>query len=378
MNIISGSAQYSAPVSLEEPNKSKKPHSSPKVIKVAKQFFAALKSFFHLQDSCGVKTGRIYQQGHYSNDQELWRDIRYKSKDLIDNKFTFQKKLSAGQEGEVSLYRQTVSGKDKDYVIKFIHPEQICDFDRQDLYTLRPTASTIENDQGEALGLFFEKGGKLLRYKALLLWDFDQQEVKYVTSDDYNRDPAVYNKLPVVGTVSRAKEGGLDRLNKTSHPADRAHNTKTFGLKMAHSLHEFHEQASGLAHGDVKADNFLVKGEKVYLCDYGHSRRVDIRGKGGLGSKYFQSPEVRRGNSPTIASDWYSFGMTLYRTYTSDTDISWHKEIEGQDVRLVDKNLIDNQELRKLLFNKDNGLLLVDSEKRASYNEIINHPFFNG
>ena len=94
--------------------------------------------------------------------------------------------------------------------------------------------------------------------------------------------------------------------------------------------------------------------------------------------EYFQSPEVRSGNSPTIASDWYSFGMTLYRTYTSDTDISWHKEIEGQDVRLVDKNLIDNQELRKLLFNKDNGLLLVDSEKRASYNEIINHPFFNG
>ena len=224
-----------------------------------------MKSFFHLQDSCGVKTGRIYQQGHYSNDQELWRDIRYKSKDLIDNKFTFHKELSAGQEGEVSLYSQTVSGKDKAYVIKFIHPNQTCEFDKADLYTLRPTASTIENDQGEALGLFFEKGGKLLRYQALLLWDCNQKEVKYVTSDDYNRDPAVYNKLPVVGTVSRAKEGGLDRLNKTSHPADRAHNTKTFGLKMAHSLHEFHEQASGLVHGDVKADNFLVKGEKVCL-----------------------------------------------------------------------------------------------------------------
>ncbi|HET9623015.1 MAG TPA: serine/threonine-protein kinase [Kofleriaceae bacterium] len=94
-------------------------------------------------------------------------------------------------------------------------------------------------------------------------------------------------------------------------------------LRALGAVHE-----SGVIHGDIKSDNFLVEDldgrDHVTLIDFGLARlaRQGLRAEPGeseaiiSGTPAYMAPEVIRGEAPSFASDLYSAGVLLYELLT--------------------------------------------------------------
>ena len=90
------------------------------------------------------------------------------------------------------------------------------------------------------------------------------------------------------------------------------------GVKMAGALESAH--GLGILHRDVKPANILVTdyGEPA-LCDFGIARvSGGFKTAAGIfaGSPAFTAPEVLSGEAPTMASDVYGLGATLFAALT--------------------------------------------------------------
>ena len=84
--------------------------------------------------------------------------------------------------------------------------------------------------------------------------------------------------------------------------------------QVAAALDAAHER--GLVHRDVKPSNILVEdGDRVYLGDFGLSRRLDAEGPGpgrSLGTIAYVAPEQIRGEQVDGRADCYSLACVLY------------------------------------------------------------------
>lgn len=97
----------------------------------------------------------------------------------------------------------------------------------------------------------------------------------------------------------------------------------THVLGIAHvllkALHHFHEQ--DVLWGDVKPSNILIQPDgRVRVLDFGASRLLVANDDGENqtieGTLRYMAPECLAGETPTIASEIYSFGVLLYQLVT--------------------------------------------------------------
>ena len=142
-----------------------------------------------------------------------------------------------------------------------------------------------------------------------------------------------------------------------------------------------------IVHRDLKLDNILIKYEnkekslfKVKLCDYGISKYGNfIPLKTHIGTEAYMAPEIMElteVNNYNYKCDLWSLGIIIYelsfkdRPYKGKTEVALLKGINKFGKTMLKKtgdvNLDD-------LINK---LLEKDPEKRITWDEYFNHPFF--
>jgi serine/threonine protein kinase/WD40 repeat protein len=121
--------------------------------------------------------------------------------------------------------------------------------------------------------------------------------------------------------------------------------------------------ASDVVHRDLKPSNILLDEEgNAYLADFGIA--VDLRraeenrqdGEAGIGSPAYLAPEQARGEPPTLQTDIYSLGVTLYELLAAA-----HPFAGMNTVELLYKQL--NESLPPLM--------TLDDEVRADVNAVI-------
>ncbi len=104
------------------------------------------------------------------------------------------------------------------------------------------------------------------------------------------------------------------------------------GLSYAHK--------NRIIHCDIKPQNMLVSNAgEVKLTDFGISRAIDSVSREGQtdeiwGSPYYIAPEIAKGESPSPASDIYSFGIVMYEVFTKQLPFN-----EDDVLSLIEKHL---------------------------------------
>ncbi|CAL1703915.1 unnamed protein product [Somion occarium] len=115
--------------------------------------------------------------------------------------------------------------------------------------------------------------------------------------------------------------GNILEFVKKHEDADR-HHLLTGAVQGLAYLHE-----QGVVHGNMKCSNILVSAEaEALICDFGMSKLVeDVTEQSASatltkqGSARWLAPEVIEGlvDSPTMACDVYSFGMTMFECFST-------------------------------------------------------------
>lgn len=110
-------------------------------------------------------------------------------------------------------------------------------------------------------------------------------------------------------------EGITMRARLASRPGYDVH--RSLFRQLALGLSRLH--AASTLHGDLKPSNFLITqlGDRVVLLDFGLSRPSNATNSFDFGgTPPYMSPEQKRGESLSEASDWYAFGVVLHEALT--------------------------------------------------------------
>ena len=127
-----------------------------------------------------------------------------------------------------------------------------------------------------------------------------------------------------------------------------------------------------ICHLDISLDNILIKyenGKIIYkLSDYGVSKKlINLKQKLSTkaGKPVFMAPEISKGEYIEKCDLW-SIGVVIY--------ILIRKNNPSNEIieKISDIDLTNNSNLNNLI----KRLLVEDPQKRISWNEYFNHPFF--
>ena len=140
-----------------------------------------------------------------------------------------------------------------------------------------------------------------------------------------------------------------------------------------------------IIHRDLKLENILIKYEDnnkyiIKLADYGTSKRLDSLSKNfcntTVGTMVYMAPEILKREKYNYKCDLWSLGVIIYRLKFIKSPFSGQSEtalinfINKFNYNSIKKT--GNKELDDLI----QKLLEKDYEKRLSWDEYFDHPFF--
>jgi len=133
-----------------------------------------------------------------------------------------------------------------------------------------------------------------------------------------------------------------------------------------------------IIHRDIKVQNILLSKGNVKIGDFGTSKKMDNTNaftNTSLGTPFFLSPEICKGESYNFKSDNWMIGCVLFELMTLELPF------KGNNLPILMQNIINNpipdinvdysDELKFIV----KGLLKKNMNERISLNEIINRPF---
>jgi serine/threonine-protein kinase PknK len=141
--------------------------------------------------------------------------------------------------------------------------------------------------------------------------------------------------------------GSLDALIRTQGPLDWEQVLRV-GVKIAGALETAHRE--GLLHRDVKPANILLTNyDEPQLSDFGIARvsgGFETTAGAIMCSPAYTAPEVLEGRTPTVASDVYSLGSTLFCALTGHAafDRQSGEHVVAQFLRIAHQPIPDLRE----------------------------------
>ena len=143
---------------------------------------------------------------------------------------------------------------------------------------------------------------------------------------------------------------------------------------------------NNIAHRDIKLNNILIKylnkektKFKVLLSDYGVSNQLSSmtkKYKTHAGTQIIMAPEILSGKEYNNKCDLWSLGVNIFQLYTKKPPYSG--AYDNVILNNIDKlgqsvlNVIEDEKLKDLL----SKLLVIEPEKRISWEEYFKHDFF--
>lgn len=216
-------------------------------------------------------------------------------------------------------------------------------------------------------------------FKKVPLKGFNQSEIETLTSLDHQnivRLYKIYRYNSFVYLLLELCPNDLDKfLNKNKHLDDLT--IKKLAGEVINAVKACHDH--NIAHGDIKPSNFLFdKYERLKICDFGlSSHHADSHLNHTFrGTPFFMAPElIGKSNYNPIKSDIWAIGVTLYYIATHKYPFK-SKSIQSLKILVssgyYNQEIIPNKDLRDLIAR----CLVVEPERRATVDELLNMPFF--
>ena len=124
----------------------------------------------------------------------------------------------------------------------------------------------------------------------------------------------------------------------------------------------YHLHLNNIVHRDLKPENILVKGNHVFLCDFGLSRFLPCNVKDGTSyivSRWYRAPEIHYNKKKfleyTKAMDCWALGCLLYQIKTT---------------KILNKDMTFDFKVEDPLIA---GLCTIDSEERWTMERCLKH-----
>ncbi|EGC33625.1 hypothetical protein DICPUDRAFT_154313 [Dictyostelium purpureum] len=204
------------------------------------------------------------------------------------------------------------------------------------------------------------------------------QEIGFLNSCNHPNILKYYNSV-LYGSdlfiITEFLQGGtLEQAAASSHIFKETQ-VGYIGLELLKALEYLH--ARKLIHRDVKAANVMVTPDGyVKLIDFGLCASVE---KGGsqhmVGSPYYMSPEMIRGEECSYPTDVWSFGICMLELLFKKPP---HRDSRMKAMFYNAINGIDFPKIRCSIDLKDMLWQCFESnpEKRSSVDKLMRHPFF--
>tara|TARA_B110000208_G_scaffold66268_1_gene86012 strand:- start:2021 stop:3115 length:1095 start_codon:yes stop_codon:yes gene_type:complete len=138
-------------------------------------------------------------------------------------------------------------------------------------------------------------------------------------------------------------------------------------------------QSKNINHRDLKPHNILLTNDyTVKICDFGFASDNDLSTT-ICGSPLYMAPEILRYEKYTSKAELWSLGIILYQLIYKKTPFKNCKNINDlvNNINNFELNLKYKEYLSKNIIDLLSRLLIVDYNKRITWNDFFNHEWFN-
>lgn len=160
------------------------------------------------------------------------------------------------------------------------------------------------------------------------------------------------------GSMHLTLEKATCNLNQwyRAHTVISKEKVKDIAIQLLHAVYSLHEH--NVMHRDLKPDNVLLKGDVIWICDFGLSRQ--FANDYGVATDYmvtrwYRAPEIWRKEKYTAKVDMWSIGCIIHKLV--------HGKVPGTTLEEIQKRAIElknNDDLDTLM----KGLLMLSPEAR--------------